>query len=453
MLRRKVMEQLLHWKRDLHGRALLVTGPRQIGKTHIIRQFAREQYKYFLELNFLEEPQAKDIFSGSLDANTIVTALTAYARAPLVPHESLVFFDEIQECPHARTAIKFLVEDGRFDYIESGAPLGVRSDEALSYPVGYEKLLQMFPLDLEEFFWANDIQPEVINHIRTAFENRTPVHPAIHARMSRLFRLYAIVGGMPAAVQEYLASQDMHNVLLLQKDILRRFKQDIETYGGRTRRKIQNILDCVPGELNARNRRFNLADISKSTRYNRYEESFVWLREAGYALPSYSVTEPTPPLRSREKRSLVKLFLCDTGLLCAASQESVQLDILQGNLAVNRGSILENALAQIFTANGFPLWFFNKPKYGEIDFVLQQGKACLPIGVKSGKDYRRHAALSNVLGAWALGEGIVFCRDNVSTNGKVHYLPWYMAMFLKPPKPFPGLVYEDFSQSLEELMK
>lgn len=160
----------------------------------IIRQFAREQYKHFLELNFLEDPNARDIFSGSLDANTIITALTAYTRASLVPHETLVFFDEIQECPQARTAIKFLVEDGRFDYIESGSLLGVRSGEATSYPVGYEKLLQMFPLDLEEFSWATGIQPEVLDHVRTAFENRTPVHPAIHARMSRIFRLYAIVG-------------------------------------------------------------------------------------------------------------------------------------------------------------------------------------------------------------------------------------------------------------------
>ena len=145
----------------------------------------------------------------------------------------------------------------------------------------------------------------------------------------------------------------------------------------------------------------------------------------------------------------------DTGLLCAAFMENIQFDILHGNLAVNMGSILENVFAQIFTVNGFPLWYFNKPKYGEIDFVLQKGRACLPIEIKSGKDYRRHAALSNVLNVseWALEQGIVFCHDNVSAAGKVHYLPWYMAMFLKPPKPITGIVYEDFSQSLEELTR
>ena len=455
MLRRKIMEKLLYWKDDKHKRALLVTGARQIGKTWIIRQFAREQYKHFLELNFLEDPNARDIFSGSLDANTIITALTAYTRASLVPHETLVFFDEIQECPQARTAIKFLVEDGRFDYIESGSLLGVRSGEATSYPVGYEKLLQMFPLDLEEFSWATGIQPEVLDHVRTAFENRTPVHPAIHARMSRIFRLYAIVGGMPAAVQEYVNSYDMRRVLELQQDILGLYRLDIAKYADGEKSRVQDIFDRIPSQLDDKNRRFNLADINKSARYNRYEDSFLWLRDAGVALPCYAISEPTLPLRCREKRSLFKLFMGDTGLLCAASMGNIQFDILHGNLAVNMGSILENVFAQIFTVNGFPLWYFNKPKYGEIDFMLQKGRACLPIEIKSGKDYRRHAALSNVLNVseWALEQGIVFCHDNVSTAGKVHYLPWYMAMFLKPPKPISGIVYEDFSQSLEELTR
>ena len=447
MLRRSVWDRLLHWKNNKSQKALLVTGARQVGKTWIIRQFGREVYGHFLELNFMEQPAAKEIFRASRDANSIVTGLTAFANTHLVPRETLIFFDEIQECPAARTAIKFLVEDGRFDYIESGSLLGVRDGEAYSYPVGFEEIVQMFPLDFEEFALANGVQPEVLEHVRTAFEKGTPVLPAVHSQLIRLFRLYIIVGGMPAAVQEFVNSHDIRRVLEQQQDILRLYRLDIGKYAGRKKARVQGIFDRIPSQLGEKNRRFTLADIRKSARSNRYEESFAWLRDAGVALPCYAVTEPVLPLRCREKRNLFKLFMADCGLLCAATMENVQFDILQGNLGVNMGSILENAFAQMFTASGFPLWYFNKPKYGEIDFVLQRGPACLPVEIKTGKAYRRHAALAHVLNVeeWNLHKGLVFCHDNVSTAGKVLYLPWYMAMFLKPPKPVSGIVQEDFS--------
>lgn len=180
-----------------------------------------------------------------------------------------------------------------------------------------------------------------------------------------------------------------------------------------------------------------LASINKAARYARYEDSFVWLRDAGVALPCYNVSAPSIPLRLNEQRTLFKLFMADTGLLCAAGMDGIQFNILNGDLSINMGSILENVFAQIFAANGFKLWYFNKQKYGELDFVLQPGRKCLPVEIKSGKDYRRHTALDNILsvGEWKFEEAVVFCMDNVSTDGKVTYLPWYMAMFLKTPQP------------------
>ncbi|WP_298068366.1 AAA family ATPase [uncultured Mailhella sp.] len=433
MLRRQFYDILLKWKENPKKKALLVTGARQIGKTSLIRQFGRERYRRFVELNFLETPRAAEIFRAGRDADTVLLGLTALLGVSLIPGETLIFFDEIQECPEARTAIKFLVEDGRCDYIESGSLLGVNSGEAVSYPVGFEEIRQMFPMDLEEFAWANGIGSEVIEALRYAFETGTAVTPAVHESMLRLFQGYVVTGGMPAVVQEFVSSRDMGRVVSLQRDILRLYRLDITKYARSGREKIRDIFDRIPAQLSDKNRRFMLSSIDKTARIRRYEESFVWLCDAGAALPCYNVNEPVPPLRFNEQRTLFKLFMGDTGLLCAAGLENVQFDILNGDLSVNMGGILENVFAQMLVRNGFPLWYFTRQKYGEVDFLLQKGRKCLPVEIKSGRDYRRHAALDHLLdaAAWGLDSACVFCRGNVEIAGRVRYLPWYMGMFLK----------------------
>lgn len=447
MLTRRLYSSLLEWKARTRKKALLVTGARQVGKTTLIRRFGTEQYEHFAELNFLEQPKAKEIFQSGRDAKSIIMGMTAFLGTSLVPGKTLIFFDEIQECPDARTAIKFLVEDGRFDYIESGSLLGVNSAEAHSYPVGFEEILRMYPMDLEEFAWAHGIGDDVLSCLRTCFENREPVTAAVHDAMLRLFRLYVLTGGMPAAVQELVSSNDIGNVVRQQRDILALYRLDIAKYAGREKTRVQAIFDRIPSQLAGRNRRFMLASISKFARYVRYEDSFVWLRDAGAVLPCYNVSAPVRPLQTHEQKTLFKLFMADTGLLCATAMENVQFSILRGDLAINMGSFLENVFAQIFAANGFRLCYFSKPKYGELDFVLQFGTTCLPIEIKSGKGCRRHAALTNILnvGEWNLNEALVFCMDNVSADGKVTYLPWYMAMFLKTPQPRSCIVDTDFS--------
>lgn len=445
MLQRKAWGQLEEWRLDKHKKALLIKGARQIGKTTLVREFARQNYKCFAELNFLEDKGARAIFSGAKDADTIVQNMTAYLRQPLEPGGTLVLLDEIQECPEARTAIKFLVEDGRFDYVETGSLLGVKTRHVESYPVGFERHLQMFPLDFEEFCLGNGVQRQTIELLRGHFERCDPVPAAAHETMLRLFQAYIVVGGMPEVVQRYVETHDIAQVIALQQDLLALYRLDIAKYAeGADKTKARAIFDAIPSQLDDKNRRFVLADLSKGARRNRYESSFLWLADAGVALPCYNVTQPVAPLEANGKRSLLKLFMGDTGLLCAASMGNVQLDVLQGNLEVNMGSIAENVVAQELRAHGFDLYYFNSKSEGEVDFVVQDGGSVVPLEVKSGDDWTRHKALDNVLGvsAWGLENAYVLCKGNVRQDGGVTYLPLYMCMFLQRASVPKGLTYE-----------
>ena len=442
MLRRMVEKELLAWKEDESHKALLITGARQIGKTYSIRQFAKQNYQNFVEINFIVSESAQMIFENVSDVDMMITNLTAYTGKKLVPGETLIFLDEIQECPKARTAIKFLVEDGRFDYIESGFLLGVKYKEVKSYPVGYETVLQMYPLSFQEFLYANGVEENTIAYLKNAYEGKSAVSESVHKTMIRLFQYYMIVGGMPDAVQRFVDTHDIGQVTEVQKSILELYRQDISKYAMNDKAKIKDIFDSIPSELNEKNKRFILRDIAKSARMERYENSFLWLRDAGVALPCYNVAEPMIPLKINEKHNLFKLFMADTGLLCAASLENVQFEILQGKLDVNMGSILENIFAQILTTSGFTIRYFNKKGKCELNFLIQRGGEVLPLEIKSGNSYHEHASLNYALKAenWNLKQGIVFCAGNIETTENITYLPWYMSMFLKPEKIQKGFV-------------
>lgn len=431
---RKAEQILKNWSKSAGKRALLVTGARQIGKTYIIREFGKSNYKHFAEINFITTPSAAEIFSGDLDANTIIMNLTAFLGIPLEKGNTLIFLDEIQECPNARTAIKFLVDDGRFDYIESGSLLGVNYKSVPSYPVGYEEIFQMYPMDFEEFCIANGLQNEILEYLRDCYVTKKPVSASVHKTFLDLFKYYVIVGGMPAVVQSFVNTHDIGQVIELQKDIILQYRQDISQYAsGGQQVKITHIFDQIPAQLDEKNRRFKLASIDKRARLREYDDAFVWLQDAGVALPCYNLNAPVAPLKINEQSRLFKLFLNDSGLLAAMSLENIQFEILQGNMSINMGSILENVFATQLKANGFPLRYLNKDKIGEIDFVVQQGGQVIPVEIKSGKDYTSHSALDNALSItdWNLNQAIVFCKDNLKKEGKTEYLPWYMIMFLK----------------------
>lgn len=440
-LQRNVMQRIESWGEDPARKALLITGARQVGKTFAVREYAGGRYETMLEINFVETPQAKAIFEGSLDADTLITNLTAFSQRPLTPGRTLVFLDEVQECPRARAAIKFLVDDGRFDYVESGSLLGVLYHDVPSLPVGYENVVRMFPLDLREFCMALGVQEETLEYLEDCYRSRVPVPQAVHQRLLRVTRLYLACGGMPAAVDRLVQTQDLAQVLGIQRDILELYRQDIARYAS-NKPHVKAIFDAVPSEIIGNNKRFTLRDLAPSARMERYASDFMWLVDAGVTLPCYNVRAPRVPLALNEQRSLFKLYPCDVGLLGAMLEQTVQFELVQGDAGVNNGALLETLAAQQLVANGHDLRYFDKSRYGEVDFVLPNGAHALPIEIKSGGSYHRHKALDNILAVdeWGLDEALVFCPGNVEVKGAITYLPWYFLMFCKPRDEVPLLV-------------
>lgn len=437
MLTREFEEKLLSWKNNPHKKAFCIFGARQIGKTTTVREFAKKHYEHFCEINFFETPKAKEIFDGDLDADTIIMGISAFTKMKLEPKKTLIFLDEIQKCPNARCAIKFLVEDGRFDYIESGSLLGVNVEDIPSLPVGFEEEHNMYPMSFKEFAAANGIQKETFDYLEDCFKNLKPVSDVIHTTMKKLFYAYLVVGGMPEAVQVFLDTHDIARVIEYQNSILSKYRQDISQYAPQSDKvKIKAIYDSIPSQLAQKNRRFMVNSVDKNARLLRYQDSFNWLVDAGVALPCYNTSAPIMPLALNEKRSLFKLFSNDVGLLCAASMSDIQFDILQGDVSVNLGSVLENAIAQELQCNGFELRYYDSNKIGEIDFVIKIGNQVVAVEAKSGNDYTEHVALKNVLNVadWNIEKAFVLCKGNVQKKEKITYLPWYMMMFIKQYK-------------------
>ena len=434
MLLREIEDKLIAWKNKPKRKALCIFGARQIGKTTTIRDFAQKHYKYLCEINFVESPRAKEIFNGDLDANSIIAGISAYTMMKLEPSETLIFFDEIQECPNARTAIKFLIEDGRYDYILSSSMLGISINDISSLPLGFEEEYKMHPMSFKEFAIANGIQESTIKYLYDCFINKEPVLQSIHSTLMRLFYTYIVVGGMPEAVQIFVDTHDIAKVIEYQKLILNKYRLDISKYSSVfDKEKIKNIYDSIPSQLNQKNKRFRVNSVDKNARLLRYQDSFNWLIDANVALPCYNVSAPILPLALNSKRNLFKLFLSDIGLLCASSLENIQFDLLQGNVNINMGSILENVIAQELVNNQLDLYYYDNVKLGEVDFVVNLNNEVTLLEVKSGNDYFNHNALLNVLSVkeWNINKTYVLCKDNIQLKDNIIYLPWYMVMFIK----------------------
>ena len=438
MIKRKADERIRNFILN-DRRSLLVTGARQVGKTFSIRNVGKECFDNFVEINFVEQPDAVELFREHKGAKDLLLRLSAFTKQTLVPQKTLVFFDEVQECKEIVTAIKFLVDEGSYRYVMSGSLLGVELDDLRSVPVGYMDEIEMYPLDLSEFFEAIGISTNVMHNLRKCFEKKKPVDEFIHKRMLEAVRLYLIVGGMPAAVQKYLDTNNLSRVYEEQRGIIRTYKRDITKYDHNHKLQIEDIYDLIPSELNAKNKRFILKELNEKARFSKYEDSFLWLKDAGVAIPTYNVEEPRLPLLLNKQRNLFKLFLNDVGLLAAMYGGNIQARLLSSDSNINFGSVFENLVAQELYAHGFSgaqqhsLYYFNSKKQGELDFVVEKASNILPIEVKSGKDYERHNALSNVMEneEYAVPEAYVFCQDNVRTSGRIIYYPIYMITFLE----------------------
>ena len=358
--------------------------------------------------------------------------------------KTLIFFDEVQKYAEVVTWIKFLVDEGSFRYALSGSLLGVTLQDVRSVPVGYMAVEDVYPLDLREFAEALGVSEEVLSSIEKAWNEHTPVDEVVHESMLRIVTLYLLIGGMPATVQTYLDTNDMHAVRKKQEEILTLYHWDIAQYDPDNKLYIDEIFSLIPSELNAKNKRFILKDMNEHRQFNRMENGFIWLKDAGVALPTYNVSEPVTPLKLSEQRSLFKLFQNDVGLLAAQYADGIALQMLSGEVNINCGAIYENLVAQELMAHGWDLRYFNSKKQGELDFVLEQDNEIIPLEVKSGKDYQRHSALSNVMKNkdYGIGRAIVLSNKNVSVKDRTLYAPIYMTMFLRKRVSEEPLIYK-----------
>ena len=433
MLKRKIESKIEDFFSSETNKALMITGARQVGKTYIIREYAKKHFEYFIEINFIENQDAVKIFENSKNSNDILLRISAITDMPMVKGKTLIFFDEVQECKEIVTAIKFLVDEGSYNYILSGSLLGVELKNIRSVPVGYMDIFEMYPLDFFEFCTAVNVSDKILGNLKNCFFNRTPVDSLVHEKMMELFNLYLVVGGMPASVLKYIKTNNLKEVAEIQKGIIQLYKMDISKYDPDDKLYLEEIFNLIPSELNNKNKRFVLKNLNEHFKFSRYEHSFIWLKEAGVALPVYSAQDPTSPLLLSKSTNLFKLFLSDVGLLASMYMNGLQLKILNKETDVNFGSIWENAVVQELKAHNFDLYYYNSKKYGELDFLIEYHGNILPIEVKSGKSYKRHNALSSIMSEskYNLKQAIVFCNDNIQEDENIFYCPIYMTGFLE----------------------
>ena len=451
MLKRKVYEQLKNWKNVSQGKsALMIEGARRVGKSFIVEEFAKAEYASHLFINFTTAPKnVKEWFEQYMDdIDRLLMNLQLYYNKQLKPHQSLIVFDEIQDCPKAREAIKFLVADGRFDYIETGSLVSIRSKvKGINIP-SEEDVVEMFPMDFEEFLWAmgNDM---LMTYIKDCFSHRKPMGQQLHRKAMNLFRLYMVIGGMPQAVQEYVDTQDFLKVETVKHRILTLYRNDIRKYADRDELKVTAIFDEIPGQLQKHEKKFSLSSLGCDARMRNYQDSFLWLADAKIINCCFNTTEPSIGLRLNDERTTLKCYMADTGLLVSHAFDAhgnVPIEVYQklilGKLEMNEGMMVENIVAQMLVASGHRLYFYsnpdreNKENRMEIDFLIAKSKLTnrhniSPIEVKSGKRYAL-TSLEKCIKKYHdyLATPYVTHTDDVMLSGGIVYIPLYMVPLL-----------------------
>ena len=444
-MKRHAINRLQEWKEDPNRLPLIIRGARQVGKTWLMQEFGRTAFERCAYINFDRNERMQNLFSGDFDVDRILRGLAIESGMEIDPENTLIILDEIQEVPAALQSLKYFCEDNRHNYyiLAAGSLLGIAMHEGTSFPVGKVDSMDLYPLSFTEFLSAtgNDQLLELLEQrdfgMVTAFRDK----------YIDLLRTYYYVGGMPAAVDKYIESNNLQEVMAIQQDIIRLYKRDIAQYDPDNKLYIEDIFNLIPPELNAKNKRFIFKRLNENAKFDRYQNSFLWLKNAGVALPVYNVEEPKVPLLLARSRNLFKLFQNDVGLLAAQYAEGIQLQIITGSKAINFGAVYENVVAQELVAHGIEPYYYNSKKRGELDFVIELGGKVLPIEVKSGKDYEVHRALSNMMdcGEYDLPEAVIFTNDNLRVEGKYVYAPIYMVMFLEKRNDAPVFYKVDLS--------
>ena len=406
-MKRKIYKKLLEWKQKSNGKtALLIDGARRVGKSYIVEKFAKENYKSYIIIDFNKVPdEVKKLFDFYLnDLDNLFLYLSNYFNVKLYERESLIIFDEVQLCPKARTAIKYLVEDRRYDYIETGSLMSIKRNVKDILIPSEEQHIEMYPMDFEEFLWAFE-NDTIMDLIKKCYEEKKPLGQVMHRKVMDYFRQYMIVGGMPQAVEEYRGSKDFNNVDQIKRNILHLYREDIGKYADNYGLKVESIFDEIPAQLQKHEKKFRMSSLSKEARFREYEDAMFWLKDAMIINPCYNTTEPNIGLKLNTEFSTLKCYMADTGLLISHAfdekgivTEEVYKKILFDKLEFNEGMIIENMVSQMLVAAGHKLYFYSNPSREdsssrmEIDFLISKSKISSrhnisPIEVKSNKNY------------------------------------------------------------------
>ncbi len=448
-MKRKIYSELLAWKKDCNGSvAILIEGPRRVGKSYIVNEFARKEYKSCIILDFnVVSKQIRDLFDDYLnDLDTFFMLLSNFTNTPLYERNTLIVFDEVQLCPRARASIKYLVADGRYDYIETGSLVSINKNVKDIVIPSEERRIEMFPMDFEEFLWANG-NDMLMTAIRNSFEKRRPLGP-LHKIAMDYFRKYLIVGGMPQAVLTFVNTKDIKQVDLVKRDIINLYRSDIEKYASGFEQKVKAIFDQIPAQLQKHEKKFRLSDIDSKARFREYETSFFWLDEAKVINICYLTTEPSVGLRMKMDSTSLKCYMADTGLLISLAfdertivDEQIYMKLLTDKLEVNKGMIVKNIVAQMLKANKHKLYFYSQysnvsEDRMEIDFLIRKPSATSrhninPIEVKSSSKYTITSLRKCIqkYGNQLSTPYVVHPADLKEEDGIV-YLPLYMVSLL-----------------------
>ena len=436
MLKRKVEDQLVQWKNNENRKPLVIKGVRQCGKTASVQAFAEQYYDHVIYLNFFENPEYASVFAGSLKVDDLVMYMSALLGRDAIfePGNTIIILDEIQHCPNARTSLKFFKLDGRYDVIATGSLLGVSGygEEEISVPVGYEETLQMYPMDFEEFLWANGIEQNVVDLLKLSLGEVTPVPAPIHERMKDLLYQYTVVGGMPEVVQRFIDTKQISQTFALQRDIISSYRDDMVKYAKqRDKSKIRECFDSIPKQLAKENKKFQYSVIRKKGTADMYEGSLKWIEDAGIINRCYNLSLPELPLDENADKEIFKVYMADTGLFTAMLEEGTQFDILQGNLYGYKGAIFENLVADMLGKRGKSLYYFRKDSGIEIDFVMRyKGNATL-LEVKAATGNAK--SMKTILGhpeKYHVGGGIKLGDYNVGLANNILTLPLYMGFLI-----------------------
>ena len=437
MLRRKIEQTLLDWKNTPEHKPLIVKGCRQCGKTFSVLDFAKKNYEHVVYLNFFENPQYASVFSGSMEVDHITMLLSALMGkdAIFVEGKTILVLDEIQDCPDARTALKFFKLDGRYDVIGTGSLLGVvgyGSKEPKSIPVGYETVIDMTPLDFEEFLWANGISEQIIALLKTHLHDETPVPDALHQRMHELLLHYTVVGGMPDAVQTFVKTKRMDEVLQIQRDIVRSYEDDMVKYAEKKDKPvIRECFQSIPKQLSKENKKFQYSVVKKGATASKFAGSLQWIEDAGIISRCYNLSITELPLDGNAEKDIFKVYMRDMGLFVSMLEDGTQFDILQGNLLAYKGAIFEGLIADIFSKMGRKLYYFHKDSGLEVDFVIRYKGECTLVEVKANTGNAKSAkTILSHPEKYHVDHVIKLGNYNVGRSAQMLTLPLYMAFLL-----------------------